>query len=290
MKKYKILIPIVLISLIFSACEKEITIDLPEVESKLVVEGTIEQNQYAKVILTKSSPYFAPIDSAALFNSIVNDATVTLKHGAESEVLTPVIDLNTFPYFMYKGNVIKGIIGERYDLSIDWQGKTYTASTTIPKPIHFDTLWFKLKENNDTIGNIFAVGSEPGDEYNYYREFTKIKGVDLDFVPIFGSVWDDKFFNGQTFTAQLYHGFASNIVSPDDDNPRGLGYKIGDTVISKLCTMDYESYLFWKAAESEIYATGNPFATTTSVPTNITGGALGVWTGFGAGYDTIICK
>lgn len=290
MKKYKILIPVLLITLIFSACEKEITLDLPDVDNKLVVEGYIEQDHYAKVILTKSSPYFDSIDFNSLLNSIVKDANVKITHGSETENLTLVQDMNNFPFYYYVGNSIKGIVGESYDLTVEWQGKTYTAITTIPKPIHFDTLWFKLKENNDTIGNIFAVGSEPGDEYNYYREFTKIKGVDIDFVPIFGSVWDDKFFNGQTFTAQLYHGFASNIVSPDDDNPRGLGYKIGDTVISKLCTMDYESYLFWKAAESEIYATGNPFATTTSVPTNITGGALGVWTGYGAGYDTIICK
>lgn len=277
--------------ILFTSCEKEITIDLPEEPPKLVVEGWIEQGKGPIVILTKSSPYFDPIDLTAIMSVIVKDAKVFVSDGTVSEELFGVDDPNYFPFFVYKGSTLKGEIGKTYSLSIDYEGKSYSAVTTIQKTAKWDSLWFVLNPDSDSLGIVNGLASEDGSEYNYYRAFTKILNVDNDFVPILGSVWDDKFFNGQSLIAQLYHGITSNIVPPDEDDTRGFGdYKLGDTVYTKLCTIDYPSYKFWKAAETEIFSGGNPFASTTSVPTNITGGALGCWTGYGATYDTVICK
>jgi hypothetical protein len=274
---------------VFSSCEKEITIDLPKEPSKLVVEGWIEQDQPATVILTKSSSYFDSITQAALIESIVSNAIVKVSDGNTTEQLTYTF-VPFFPLFAYKGSTLKGEIGKTYTLSVDWNGQNYSAVTTIQKTAQWDSLWFELKPNSDSIGNIFASAHEDGSVYNYYRAYTNILHVDEGFVPILGSVWDDKFFNGQTFSAQLYHGIASNIVTPNPDNKRGIGYKLGDSVVTRLSTMDYESFKFWKAAESEIFSGGNPFSSTTTVPTNISNGALGCWTGYGSTYDTIICK
>ncbi|MEI6123505.1 MAG: DUF4249 domain-containing protein [Bacteroidota bacterium] len=286
----KFLITLCLSVFIFSSCEKEITIKLPEEPKKLVVEGWIEQNQFAEVILTKSSPYFDPIDSAALLGSIVQGATIYVSDGITTEKLSPTIDPLRFPFLVYKGDSLKGEIGKTYTLKIIAEGNTYTSTTTIEKTAKFDTLWFALNPGKDSIGNVYGNATDDGSVYNYYRAYTKIMHVDQDFVPIFGSVWDDKFFNGQNLTAQLYHGMASNITASTTDNKRGLGYLLGDTVITKLCTMDQASYNFWSAAESEIFSGGNPFSSITSIPSNIVGGALGSWTGYGATYDTIICK
>ncbi len=284
----KLLLLLIISIFVFTACEKQITIDLPNEPSKLVVEGWIENNKCPVVILTKSSPYFSPIDLAALLSSLVKSAVVTVSDGSITETLTGV-DTSYFPTYMYIGKTIKGEVGKTYTLNITAEGKSYSSVTTIQNLATFDTVWFKLNPNNDTIGNIYASATDDGSVYNYYRAYTKILNNDADFIPIFGSVWDDKFFSGQTFTSQLYHGMASNIIPPTDNNTRGLGYRVGDTVITKLCTLDYESYKFWKAAESEIFSGGNPFSSTTSVPTNIVGGALGSWTGYGATYDTVYC-
>ena len=286
----KVILSFVSLLVLFTSCEKEISIDLPKEPSKLVVEGWIENDNYPIVILTKSSPYFDPIDSIALFGSIVTDAIVKVSDGITTEQLTlGLIDM--YPRIAYIATTIKGEIGKKYTLSIEWQGKNYSAETTIQKTAKWDSLWFYLRENSDSIGDLLASATEDGSEYNYYRAYTKILHLDPDYVPILGSVWDDKFFNGQTFTAQLYHGFGSNIIPPTNpDDSRGRGYKLGDTVYTRLSTMDYTSYKFWQAAESEIFSGGNPFSTTTSVPTNISGGALGCWTGYGSTYDTIVCK
>jgi hypothetical protein len=283
------IILITLSAFLFSSCEKEIKLNLPEQERKLVVEGWIEQGQPAIVVLTKSSSYFDPIDSAALFGSMVTDATVTVSDGVTTETLA-LTTIDYFPPLAYKGSTIIGEIGKTYTLDIDWNGGHYSSVTTIKKTAKWDSLWFDLKPDDDSLGNVYGMATDDGTVYNYYRAYTKILHVDLNFVPIYGSVWDDKFFSGQTLTGQMYHGIASNIIAPDDNNKRGLYYKIGDTVLTRLSTMDSISYSFWKAAESEIFSGGNPFSSTTSVPTNIVGGALGCWTGYGSTYDTIICK
>jgi len=274
---------------LFTSCEKEIKLNLPEQTRKLVVEGWIEQNQYPVVILTKSSSYFDSITQAALLGSIVTDATVKVSDGVTTEQLV-LSTVSFFPLIAYTGSTLKGEIGKTYTLSIDWQGNNYSAVTTIEKTAKWDSLWFELNPNDDSLGNVYGKATDDGTVYNYYRAFTKILHVDSDFVPIYGSVWDDKFFSGQTLIGQLYHGMASNIISPDENNKRGMYYKLGDSVVTRLSTMDYPSFAFWKAAESEIFSTGNPFSSTTVVPTNIVGGALGCWCGYGSTYDTIVCK
>jgi hypothetical protein len=275
---------------LFNSCEKEITIKLPDVPKKLVVEGWIENGKNAVVIVTRSSPYFDSINFQTILASIVSNADVYVSDGVTTEKLQYTADPLLFPPFYYKGSTIIGEIGKTYTLSIDVDGQNYKASTTIQETAKWDSIWFALNPDSDSIGNIYATAQEDGSKYNYYRAYTRILHLDTDFVPILGSVWDDKFFNGQKFTAQLYHGIASNIVAPNPDNSRGLGYKLGDTVLTRLSTMDYESFKFWKAAESEIFAGGNPFSSTTTVPTNISNGALGCWTGYGSTYDTIVCK
>ncbi len=62
-----------LICLIFISCQEEITLDLPQAESKLVVEGAIEPGFPPYVILTKNQGYFDPIGSETFSNLFVTD-------------------------------------------------------------------------------------------------------------------------------------------------------------------------------------------------------------------------
>jgi len=289
-RSVKTIIFLVISIFLFSSCEKEITIKLPDMPKKLVVEGWIENGKSPLVIITRSSPYFDSITFQTILASIVGNADVYVSDGVTTEKLQYTSDMSFFPPFYYKGSTIIGEIGKTYSLSIDVDGQNYKSITTIPETAKWDTIWFKLNPDSDSIGNVYATAQEDGSMYNYYRAYTEILHFDKDFVPILGSVWDDKFFNGQKFTAQLYHGIASNINEPNPDNSRGLGYKLGDTVLTKLSTMDFESYKFWKAAESEIFSGGNPFSSTTTVPSNISNGALGCWTGYGTTYNSIVCK
>ena len=75
MKQFSILIIIILL---FS-CTKEIQINIPNQGAEFVVNGYIENGQHAKVLLTRSLPYFDPLNDDIVFASFINDATVTLK-------------------------------------------------------------------------------------------------------------------------------------------------------------------------------------------------------------------
>jgi hypothetical protein len=40
---------------------------------------------------------------------------------------------------------------------------------------------------------------------------------------------------------------------------------------------------------TQLFSAGNPFATPTNIPSNIKGGAMGVWAGYSPRFDTLIC-
>jgi len=274
------------------SCEKDITVDLPDYEPKIVVEGWIEQNQLAMVILTKSSPYFSSVDSTALVELIITDATVIVSDGSVSDTLSLVLDNCYFPPFVYKGHILKGQIGATYYLTIEIQGKTLTATTSIPQPVPFDSIWFEPEpEKGDSLGFIWAHYTDPPETGNCYKIFTKRLGRDNKFIPIFGSIYEDSYFNGKDLVFSMYRGIQSFINEEEYEDDPELGYfKINDTIVVKNCSIDRDVYDFWRTTYQVMFSGDNPFVPSIIINTNIKGGGLGVWGGYGASYDTIIAK
>ena len=62
----KQLLPYLVAVLTLIACEKEITVDLPRTDPKIVVEGTIETGRPPLVLLTRTQNYFDPTSIEAL--------------------------------------------------------------------------------------------------------------------------------------------------------------------------------------------------------------------------------
>lgn len=279
---------LIVLSFLFS-CEKNITIDVPTAEEKVVIQGSIDLNDYAKVSLTKNLPYFGTIDSSMIMDLIIQDASVIVSDGTLYDTLKKTTDLTFFPPIYFKGSLIKGEVGKTYFLTVQTMGKTFTSSTTIPAPIPLDTAWFKVEPNQDSLGYVWASFSDPPEPTNFYRIFTKRLSKDKQFVPMFGSsVYDDKFFNGQHFEFSIIRG-SSTLNSTVEDPEFGF-FKRGDTIIVKTCTIDKAHYNFWRTAEGEMFSGSNPFSTPTQIVTNIEGGALGVWGGYGCQFYTVIAK
>lgn len=291
MKRFIKYIPFVLgtfIILSYCSCEKDIDLNLPDPEIKIVAEGWIDQSDYPIVMLTKSSPYFSVVDSAAIMDMIVLNATVVVSDGVIYDTLTPTFDPNYFPPFLYKGSLIKGEVDKTYYLKVITDSITLTATTTVTPPIPLDSVWFEVEDNQDSLGYVWGSFQDPADQINFYRLFTKRLCKDSRFIPTFGSAYDDKFFNGQSFEFSLMRGIESLTDTTTDEEM--TFFKIGDTVIVKACTMDKAHYDFWRSAEGEMYTSGNPFASPTQIVTNIEGGGLGIWGGYGVYTDTVICK
>jgi hypothetical protein len=319
LNKVPVFLGILLAALTLGSCQKQIEIDLPDAESKLVVEGKIEQGLPPIVMLTRSIGYFEPTDINTFDNLFVHDAVVTLSNGTTTETLLELCtaalpdstlalisaligisaeDLATFNYCIYStfNTAVWGEVGKTYSLNIDAEGKQYSALTQIPSLTPLDELWYEVYGDSDTLGFIWATLSDPDTVGNGYRwmaqrinQYTDGTQKDANFIAPQSSVFDDEFFNGLTFDFAYDRGIQQGSLKPDDRNDERGFFKTGDTVVVKFSALDKGVFEFYRAFETQAFTSGNPFAAPTTVFSNIEGGALGVWAGFGVSYDTVIC-
>ena len=279
---FKNLIYILLIVLFISCNDDFKDIDY---DNKIVVEGWIEQNDYAKVLLTLSTPYFSEIDSVSIRELVLTRARVSISDGKIEDILTLKPNDDYFPPYVYQGTIIKGEIGKIYTLKVVYNSQEITAETTIPEVNYLDSVWFALDEEEDSLGFLWARFTDNPNEINYYRLLTQRLSVDTKYVPTFMSNYDDKMFDGQTVDFIIFKG-KSNPLEKDDDTH----FTLGDTIMLKVCTINEQTYKFWKFINNELHNAGNPLASSNAtLVTNINGG-LGIWAGYGVSKYMIIAK
>jgi len=293
----------ILFLFIFAACETNIDVDLPEYKERLVVEGYIENGMAPWVVITKSFPYFTTFSKENLEKMLVMDAIVTVTSGSgEAEKLQFQYDSLSPIYCSYKGSDrgIKGKANETYTLKIEWNGKIYTATTSILEPFDLDSIWLQKSNPKDTTGGIRALLSDNPYRTDYYQFFVKVQNRPLlwDRLWVFTLplVFDDGTFNGLTFPYQIVRGtpstiFASSLSEEERRKYYRSHYIVGDTIIVKHSLMDVYSYNFWMTAMNEISFGQNAFMSAPPIATNIkcnTGEpVLGVWCGYASKMDTL---
>ena len=267
----------------FLACEKELELDVPTPENKVVVDGYIEAGRHPVVYLTQSFPFFEEIDEDQLFENIVAVAKVTVSTGTQSEILSLERDTSVYPPFYYTGIDILGEAGKRYDLRVDFQGNVITASTTIPPVAELDSLWFIRK--NDSLGYIrFRLFDDP-DEKNYYRTFYRVLGKDDHFVPSYINALDDQYFNGQAGDFSIY----KNVDELTDLYYNDKLFDVGQNVRIKIASMDKAHFDFWNSFQGKNLGLTSFTAEPGSIESNIEGG-LGVWGGYGSTVYSITLR
>ncbi len=290
------------LSACLSSCQKEIELDLPEYESKMVIEGSIELGEPAMVILSKSISYFENIDLNYLMNNVfIRDAEVYVTASTgETELLTFKYFEDSPIYFAYFVNNIKEKENTSYTLTVKYNDKTYTAETTIPHTFDLDSLWFSVVSefiNADTMRTIRVQLTDNPAEDNYYAFSLKVscpKFKDRLWVSTLPIAFDDKTFNGITFNYELERYGVSSMFNflqsqEETDAQRRLTFRPGDTVYVKHSLMDYNTYRFMMTGGSEAVMGTNPFTNPAPVISNIQGdNVLGAWCGFASKTDILI--
>lgn len=311
---YRVTKPLFWLSLLalLAACEEEYIPDTVFVEPSIVVEGYIEQADNALppyVILTRSSPYLATLDSAAINALFVHGADVRVTDGVDTVRLTEVClsDLASidtalsqsvaqgfgfggstaginFCFYVDANAFISGQpsldirTGGRYDLIIDVEGKRITATTTMPRYVPIDSFRVENHPNypaNDSLVQVYGSFTDPAAEENYYRIFTKRNREPMYAASSLGtgtSVTDDKIFNGQSFQFDVLRG--QPLTSEFDFQTFGYFWR-GDTVVVRGSSLDYEHFRFWQTVEFNTSSQG-PFGSYVRIKSNINGG-LGIW-------------
>ena len=275
------------------SCEKNINFKLNNAPDVLVVDASIENGMPPIVILTKSFSFFSTINPALLSNSFVHGATVimgngTLTHQLKEYTYHLPAGIDVYAYGVDSNKLSTAFVGNfssNYNLTITSNGKTYTATTTIP-PLakKVDSLFWKPAPfATDTTNIILMVKTtDPAGLGNYVRYFTKRNRK--PFLPGERSVFDDQVIDGTTYKIQVTPGIDRNNPVNIDSNY----FKRGDTLTVKLCNIDKTTYTFWSTWEFAFQSIGNPFAQPNKVIGNISNGALGDFYGYAADYKTLI--
>jgi hypothetical protein len=291
----------VLFSALFalSSCEKNIDLDLEAADPKIVVEGYVEDGFTPYVILSRSESYFDPIGQSTINNLPLKGATVLISNGVDTiqltEIDTTVNGVSVGGFYIALDAVtllpsMLGVPGTTYHLYVQApDGEVVTSTAYLAPPVPLDSTWFKVQENKDSLGFVWARLSDPDSLGNYYRWFAKRLGEDDFYIPPFGSSFEDKFINGQSFDFAYNRGSVQNSQAEEDLNEEAGFYKKGDTIVVKFCTIDQGTYQFWRDAENQLGSAGSPFAVPSNIKSNIIGGR-GLFATYTASYDTVIAQ
>ncbi len=315
------ILPFLAVASLLTACTKDITVDLPTTDPKLVVEGTIEIGGPPLVILTRTQSYFDPTSLESIASIFVRDAVITVSDGITTVPLTQICS-SAIPdslideaaaltgldpallasadicIYAYTGNDFLGVEGRTYSLNIDAGGELASSVTSIPYAVPLDSLWFRLAQqqpDDDSLGFIYATLTDPDTMGNAYRWFAKRINQDYDgdqkddqfIAPLF-SVFEDRYINALTFDFNFNRGSSQYSSDEDDENEEAGYFKRGDTVVVKFVSIGIPEFQFYNTYANNVASQGDLFSTPANARTNISGG-LGVWAGYAQAIDTMVC-
>lgn len=316
-EKIKYIIGLLILISVFSACLKEVEIDIPGYEEKVVFDGRIETGLPPFLLISKTNDIYAPTDlnsilasfqSGAYVQMIVDGDTVLLDEIC-SDNLPPgteepfaaffgvdVADLALLNICLYStfNNDFFGEVGKTYQLNILFEGENFSATTSIVQPVYLDSVYWKEDPSTPNNGFCWARLSDPAGVFNaYFWESRRIhlndegEPTDSQFVPTFSPVTDDTFFDGLSF--EFGYENPHNFVPETPSEERGF-YQLGDTAVIKFSSLDQNSYDFLEKKYIQLQSGGSPFASPINIPSQFNNGALGSWIGYSPTFDTLVCK
>lgn len=307
--------------LLLQACEREIEVDLPRTEPKVVVEGVIQTGQPPLVILSRTQNFFDPTSLQSIAASFISEAAVTVFDGSTTHTLDRICsslipdsllaevaaitginvnllaNANICAWTRLDGSLL-GEEGRSYRLEVQTEGKAVSATTTIPQTVELDSVWFRLalqRPNDDTLGLMWGRLSDPDTLGNCYRVLAQRinrrpngQPKDANFVAPFFSVFDDRYFNGLSFDFNFNRGAVPFSTALDDNNEERGFFKVGDTVVVKGVSIDLASFRFYNSFQNNVATQGDVFSNPANVMSNIQGG-IGIWSGWAYRLDTVVC-
>jgi hypothetical protein len=278
MSRLIVAIPLAFFMFLFSSCEQNADVELPEVPPKLVLVGFITpQDTAVSVRVSKSRPVFQ--SSNVNVNESVVDATVTI-YGNSTSIQLPYV----FSMEMYSVPIAQFPIipGNEYRIEVSAPGmETVTATTTVPgnPPADFTaSMTYTIDSSNiynwmysASLSTSFTDFPAEGD---YYRLVGK--SVVIDQFASDTMRWNagTEFIidaNGGSGLVSRSRNYEFGMSSPSSGGPTLYALD----VYLMHCSEEY--YEFHRALAD--YSGGDdPFSEPTLMYTNVTGG-FGVFAG-----------
>jgi len=259
---------ILFFSIFLTSCEKVIKVDLNTAEKKYVIEAVItDQPNSCKVLLSQSKNF----DEDNTFNGI-SGAQITITDNNGSAITLPETSQG-----VYQPIALTGISGHTYNLTVNVDGKTFTATSTMPALVPFDSLYITERTFFDETNKYATLSyKDPIGKGNAYRYIQYVNGVQEKTI----FVRDDDLTDGRAIQRNLIY------YNNDDDDDEGK-LKKGDTVKVDMLCISYPVYQYWYSLSES--STGDSQSATPGNPIyNIQGGALGYFSAHTIQSKTLI--
>lgn len=304
-----------IISFLFS-CTKEVKIDIPNYEEKIVVEGRIYTNQFPVVLLSKTQNIYSPTDLSAYLGSFIPDAEVYMTVDGDSIRLFPmtmselpdeslfrvseILEINPdeailLPIKVYSttDSSFIGELNKNHRLSIFYKGKYVFGETELLTPVPLSNLIWKPEIENPEYGRTVGNFVDPPSEYDAYfwevKRIHEFQGAPIDqfYKRPSGGYIRDKYWNGTYRTLDYSNPLKRKDTTHLEEYKRY--FRKYDRVVVRFSKIEYGIYEFFRTRREQIENQGSPFASPLNVKTNLKGPAVGIWAGFSPFYDTLLC-
>ena len=296
---------IILFTILFISCTEEIDIPITSTNSNIVVQGFIEKDSIAKILLTENFPINQPYTTQDLLQSTITDAEVIITSNDTIDTLTLGFGFSDTWAYNYLGTKLKGYEGGSYLLEIKRGDDYISATTTIPEftPIITDSIEYIMRPTSegdpaegcyaylrlpiadaDTIGNCWQISSKRcwdisytqmagGERGLYNDEYINGWSTKIDIYPGVGywATYDEEDDNSDAEASDCFETFVDGCSGATD-----AFWSIGETFDLKFSSIDRESWDFWISLLNN--NPGSPFGSPSQAKSNINGG-FGVFSG-----------
>jgi hypothetical protein len=250
LKKYFITF---LVGFFLVGCEKEIQLPLDPNQSLLVIDGSITD---------EVGPYYIKLSKSNSISEASNFLAVTGALVIVKDNLGQIDTLKHEKEGRYKTNKLKGIYGNTYYLEVQVENKKYTANSTMPQKVELDSLRINpFTLNTEIRYSVIPVYTDPIQLGNSYRFIQKINDtLDQTF-----HVFNDNLNNGKENQRPLRGGSDS------------LEVKLNDIIAVEMQCITRPTYLYYYTLYQQSGAGPGGGTTPSNPPSNIIGGALGIF-------------
>lgn len=270
-----------------TGCKKDITINFSQTHnSKVFIEGMLYPGKVPQIFLSKSNSFFSSkVTPQQVF---VRGAVVKITSGTIVDSLVADSAFNKFrcrwePF--YRGNTAAQI-GETYTLEVNFEGKTYRATTTINQhPATIESIEYS-PQFSDVYGShdgvIVTITDHPGTTDFYRFQMNRIIDTSRKHAHVL-----DRFVNTcVSGPAEKFPVKDIGRIVFNDENVDGqrlimpvevtFEYKRYDTGWVFMQSLDKNSADFYRDLDEQLQAIQNPFVEPVFINTKIPG-AIGVF-------------
>ncbi|WP_316818924.1 DUF4249 domain-containing protein [Pedobacter nyackensis] len=248
--------------LLLSGCEKVIELKLDNSAPVLVIDGGIsDQNENQVVKISRTNNFTEPNK----FNGVSGAKVVVTRPNGST------VTYNEVSQGIYQSVKTRGVPGNMYVLNVTLEGKTYTASSTMPGRVVLDSLTFKQFNFFSTKDTYVAVNyNDPAAFQNQYRYILTVKGkIEEDMVS------EDRFNNGNSVSDVIYY----------EVEDLGAGEKLD---VEFQC-IDRNVYRYFYSLGQNNGRGGPPVAPSNPV-SNFNNGALGIFNAYTSSKRSVVIK